>query len=112
MEVKKVLFDSLKGKHTFGQLINLFKYYYGKKKTIVNWDPIYISIFPSYRCNLSCDMCLTHSKKFDNPYGQQPCKDMDFELFKEIVDRYKSALAVNLIGNGEPLFNKDLFKND
>lgn len=109
MEVRKVLFDSIKGKHTSGQILNLFKYFYGEKKTVVNWDPIYISVFPTYICNLSCDMCLTHSTKFENPFGQKPCKDMDFVNFKQVLDRYKNVLAVNLIGNGEPLLNKDLF---
>jgi MoaA/NifB/PqqE/SkfB family radical SAM enzyme len=55
-------------------------------------------------------MCLTHSRKFSNPWGQKPGKDMDFELFKQVLIRYKNALIVNLIGNGEPLFNKDLFR--
>ncbi len=110
MEVREVLFDFLKGKHTPGQMFNLFKYFTGRKKGIVSWEPIYISVFPTLRCNLSCDMCLTHSKKFDNPFGQKPCKDMDFELYKQILTRYKNALAVNLIGNGEPLFHKDLFR--
>lgn len=110
MEVGGVLFDFIKGKHTLGQMLNLFKYFCGKKKEVVNWEPIYISVFPTFRCNLTCDMCLTHSKKFKNPFGQKPGKDMDFELFKQVLIRYKNALAVNLIGNGEPLFNKDLFR--
>lgn len=110
MEAREVLFDFVKGKHTLGQMLSLFKYFCGKKKIVVNWNPIYISVFPTFRCNLSCDMCLTHSTKFRNPFGQKPCKDMNFELFKQILDRYKNAMAVNLIGNGEPLFNEDLFR--
>lgn len=110
MTVMKVLLDFLKGKHTLGQMLNLLKYFGGKKKSIVNWDPIYISVFLTHRCNLSCDMCLTHSTKFSNPFGQKPCKDVDFELFKQILDRYKNAQSVNLIGNGDPLLHKDLFK--
>lgn len=109
MAAKDVLFEFLKGKHTLGQMLNLFTYLRGKKKSVVNWDPIYISVFLTYRCNLSCDMCLTHSTKFSNPYGQKPTKDIDFELFKQILKRYKNAISVNLIGNGEPLLNKDLF---
>ncbi len=109
MKVREVLFDFLKGKHRLGQMLNLFKYFCGKKKDVVNWNPIYISVFPMFKCNLSCDMCLTHSKKFKNPFGQKPSRDVDFEVFKRILNRYKNALAVNLIGNGEPLLNKDLF---
>lgn len=110
MEVGEVFFDFVKGKHTFGQMLNLFKYFWGKKKEVVNWEPIYISVFPTFRCNLRCDMCLTHSKKFKNSFGQKPGKDVDFELFKEILNRYKNALAVNLIGNGEALLNQDFFR--
>ncbi len=110
MEVKEVLFDFVQGKKTMGQMLNLFKFFCGNKKDIVNWDPLYISVFPTFRCTLSCDMCLTHSTKFENPYGQKPCKDIDFEHFKQVLDTYKNALAVNLIGNGEPLLNKDFFR--
>ena len=109
MEAAEVLLNFIKGEHTFGQMFNLVKYFFGKKTSAVNWDPIYISIFPTLKCNLNCDMCITHSKKFENPYGQQPSKDIEFELYKQILDKYKNALAVNLIGNGEPLLCKDLF---
>jgi MoaA/NifB/PqqE/SkfB family radical SAM enzyme len=110
MAAIEILADFLKGRHTLGQMVNLAKYSFSKKKSVVNWDPIDISIFITVRCNLSCDMCLTHSTKFSNPWGQKPTKDVDFELFKQILARYKNALTVNLIGNGEPLLHKDLFK--
>jgi len=110
MEPRRVLFDFIKGKHTPSQMLNLSKYLLSNKKEVVNWDPIYISVFPTFECNLSCDMCLTHSTKISNPFGQKPCKDMDFKLFKQVINKYKKALAVNLIGNGEPLLNKDLFR--
>jgi MoaA/NifB/PqqE/SkfB family radical SAM enzyme len=110
MEALEVITDFLKGKHTPGQMLNAARYFFGRKQGIVDWQPIYISVFPTLNCNLNCDMCITHSKKFANPYGQQPTKDIDFELFKQILDRYKNSLAVNLIGNGEPLLHKDLFR--
>jgi MoaA/NifB/PqqE/SkfB family radical SAM enzyme len=110
MEVREVLADFLKGGHTFGQMFNLVKYATSKKQSVVKYDPIYISIFPTLRCNLNCDMCITHTRKFINPYGQQPSRDLDFDLFKQVLKRYRNALAVNLIGNGEPLFHKDIFR--
>lgn len=110
MKTRKVLFNFFKGKHTLHQMSNALKYFCGKKKQVLNWDPIYISVFPTTKCNLSCDMCLTHSTKKSNPFGQKPTKDMNFEMFKEILNKYNNALAVNLFGNGEPLLNKDLFK--
>lgn len=110
MTAMKVLLDFLKRKHTSGQMLNLFKYFCGEEEGVVNWDPIHLSVFLTYRCNLSCDMCLTHSTKFENPFGQKPCKDVNFELFKQILNRYKNAVSLNLIGNGDPLLHKDLFK--
>jgi MoaA/NifB/PqqE/SkfB family radical SAM enzyme len=91
-------------------MYNAAKYFFGRKTGIINWEPIYISIFPTLTCNLNCDMCITHSKKFANPYGQQPSKDIDYELYKKILDKYKNSLAVNLIGNGEPLLHQYLFR--
>jgi len=55
-------------------------------------------------------MCLTHSRRHENIFGQKPCKDMDFETFKRILNVYKNALVVTLTGNGEPLMNDDFFK--
>ncbi len=110
MPAKEVLIEFLKGEHTLGQMLNLFKYRCGKKQSVVNWDPIFITTYLTTRCNLSCDMCLTHSREFSNRYGQKPIKDMDFDLFKQILNRYKNAIKVYLIGNGEPLLNKDLFR--
>jgi len=107
MGAKQILSEFIQGKHTLGQMLNLVKYSVGKKEITVNWDPIIISTFITYKCNFNCDMCLTHSKKFSNPFGQKPTRDMDFELFKQILNRYKNALTVNLIGNGEPLLHKD-----
>lgn len=105
-----IILNCLKGKYSSAQIINLIKYLFGKRKKIVSWKPIYISIACSYRCNLQCDMCLTHSKKHDNLYGQKPCRDMDFETYKQVLNKYNKALVVNLIGCGEPLLNKDFFQ--
>lgn len=81
------------------------------KKTKVFYLPPHISIFPSYDCTLSCKMCLTHSSIIpDNPYKYKGAKMMSFELFKDIITRYRTTWNVSFIGNGEPLLNKDIFK--
>lgn len=110
MRAEKVLLDCMMGRHKAGQVINLIKYVTSDKKIIIDWEPISVSAFPTFKCNFSCDMCLTHSTKFENPNGQRPCCDMDLALFKSVLKKYKNAIMVSLIGNGEPLFNKDLFK--
>ncbi len=35
---------------------------------------------------------------------------MSFEVFKNIVDYYKEAVNISLVGSGEPLLNADFFK--
>ncbi len=104
------MFELISRKHTVGQVINLLKYKFGAKGDVLYFDPIYISFFLTYKCNLSCNMCLTHSNKFINPYGQKPTNDMDLQLFKQVLHKYKNALIISLVGNGEPLLNKDLFQ--
>lgn len=101
----------LKTNHTFAQKINYIKYLFSPKKVILNYDPITISIVPTGRCTLSCDMCPTHSKIIPNsyPYIQEPVKDMDIQTFKQIIDRFHKALNVHIIGSGEPMLNKDFF---
>ena len=37
-------------------------------------------------------------------------KEIDIEMFRQIIDRYRNALEVHIIGSGEPLLNADLFK--
>lgn len=107
---RSIILNCLKGKYSFAQIINLFGYALGRKRPVVPWQPLYLTIFTTYKCNLNCDMCLTHSHKHANLYGQKPTKDMDFNTFKEILDRYHKAVVVNLTGNGEPLLNADFFK--
>ena len=90
--------------------MNLLRYSFGRNREAPAWRPVNISVSPTCRCNFSCDMCLTHSAKKSNPFGQKPGRDMDFALFSRILDRYRNALSVDIIGNGEPLLNKDLFR--
>jgi len=105
--------SSLIGRHTFGQIVNATKYFLFinfHKTSQVNWDPITLAIFPTYNCTMHCDMCLTHSTKFNNIYGQKPSKDMDIQFFDKILERYSNSLYILIIGNGEALLNKDFFK--
>jgi len=105
-----ILFNYVRGKHSPGQIVNVCKYLLGKKRPCVSWEPIYLTAFTTHRCNLSCDMCLTHSRKHGNVHGQKPCKDMAYETFQQIVNKYPKALIITLTGNGEPLLNRDFFR--
>lgn len=102
----------LSGKNTFTQVTNYIKYRLSRKnKEVVNYKPIRLGIFTVYECNLRCHMCLTHSPLIpDNPYKYKGARQMDFEMFEDIIKRFKAALGCCFIGNGEPLLCRDLFK--
>ena len=102
----------ISGKNSFVQVHNYIKYrVFKKNKDIVNYRPIRLGIFTRYECNLNCHMCLTHSPLVpDNPYKYKGAREMDFEMFKDIIKRFRTALGCCFIGNGEPLLCRDLFK--
>ncbi|KHD06429.1 hypothetical protein PN36_17440 [Candidatus Thiomargarita nelsonii] len=101
---------------TLGQFLNKLQYKlwhkYAKDRTIIPWQPLALSIVATGLCNLKCTMCPTHSTLIPKDYKwrQTTLKNMDFETFKLIVDRFNQAISVQIIGSGEPLLNKDLFK--
>jgi MoaA/NifB/PqqE/SkfB family radical SAM enzyme len=98
--------------HTLGQKINYIRYLFSKRSKKLDYDPVTISIVGTTRCTLSCDMCPTHSGIVPDeyPHKQKNVKDMDFAMFKEVIDKFKNALTVHIIGSGEPLLNGDFFK--
>jgi MoaA/NifB/PqqE/SkfB family radical SAM enzyme len=98
-------------KFTVGQILNNLKYRYSSRKPVLNYDPVVLSVHATSNCTLSCDMCQTHSRKIPQEYyHHEGSRDIDFETFKQFVDRFKNATTVSLIGTGEPLLNKDFFK--
>ena len=112
MKKIKALISLFMSRHTLHQKLNYLNYLYSKKGKILRFQPITISIVPTGRCTLNCDMCPTHSKKIPDDYHhvQKPTRDMSFDTFKKVVDKFNKALNVQIIGSGEPLLNKDFFK--
>ena len=102
----------MRADHTLAQKVNYLKYLFSKKGEILRYDPVTISIVATTRCTLSCDMCPTHSSftPRDYPHTQKNVKDIDFEMFEQIIERFKKATEVHIIGAGEPLLNKDFFR--
>lgn len=98
--------------HTLAQKSNYLRYLFSRKAEVLWYEPITISIVATSRCTLACDMCPTHSGRVPDDYthAQQSIKDMDLASFKEIIDRFKSAATVHIIGSGEPILNKDFFR--
>lgn len=98
--------------YTAGQKVNYLKYLFSSGSEVLEYDPLTISIVATGRCTLGCDMCPTHSRIVpkDYKYIQKNAKDIDFTLFTDIIGRFKNALTLQIIGSGEPLLNKDLFR--
>lgn len=61
-----------------------------------------INLFPTYKCNLRCEMCDLWSEPNDN--------DLSLDEIKLMLNEAKQIGAHRLkIGGGEPLINNDLF---
>lgn len=76
------------------------------------FKPHTLSLVSTGRCNLKCDMCPTHSKVIpdDYPWVQNPTSDISLETFKKFAARFPEATTVSIIGQGEPILNKEFFE--
>lgn len=108
---KDIIYTIL-GPYTISQKMNYIKYSLSKPGEQLRYDPLTISVVATGKCTLACDMCPTHSRVVpkDYAYIQSPTKDLSFEDFKKVVDKFHNALNVHIIGSGEPLLNKDFFR--
>lgn len=61
----------------------------------------FIQIEPTTRCNYNCVFCCGR-------YMQQ--KDMDFDVFKRVVDEYKDVVEFQIQGEGEPMLHPQFFE--
>ena len=112
MKLKRGLTNIILSNHTLGQRLNYLKYIFSNRGEVVRYDPVTISIVATTRCTLSCDMCPTHSRiaSEDYKHAQKNIKDMDLAMFRDMIDRFRKATTVHIIGSGEPLLNKDFFE--
>lgn len=66
--------------------------------------PSHLIVEGTARCNLKCPMCPRQLQDF-------PAQDMDWDLFRKIVDEGKDYLEFVIpFGGGEPLLGKDIFR--
>ncbi len=80
---------------------NLLKAYL-RGDTVLSGLPLSIILSSTSRCNLKCPMCPRAISEFANV-------DIDFELFKKIVDEGKELFEFVIPqGGGEPLLNPQL----
>ena len=112
MDMLREIAKTMLSGHTVRQKWNYLRYRASHKKEVLGYGPVTISIVATSRCTLACDMCPTHSGLVpkDYMYAQNNMKDMTFGMFKEMIDAFKDALTINIIGSGEPLLNKDFFR--
>lgn len=83
--------------------VSLFKDYI-LGRPVLKGMPAELTIETTTRCNLRCPMCPRRELSLPNA-------DMDFDLFKKIVDETKDYLEfIWLHGYGEPLLCPDIFK--
>lgn len=111
IQVKQLVITNERHLRRLGQIVNFLKYRLSKKSILLKYEPITLSIAVTDRCNLNCDMCHAHSKHIGNfEFKHSPTKDVDFNLFKNFVDKFNKALNITMIGSGEPLLNNDFYK--
>lgn len=91
-------------KKVFFRLINFFKFYLSKKskKLSLNFLPVTMDIEPTTGCNFRCTMCQVSSPDFFS-------KNLDFEMFKKVIEDNNQLLKIKLQGMGEPLVNTKFF---
>jgi radical SAM protein with 4Fe4S-binding SPASM domain len=81
----------------------LLKSYVGRQ-SLVPGGPLTITIESTAKCNLLCPMCLR-----ERVYV--PPRDMDFSLFRKIIDEAESFLEFAVpYGMGEPLLNPEIYE--
>jgi radical SAM protein with 4Fe4S-binding SPASM domain len=75
-----------------------------KRNVVVNGLPVVINVEPTVRCNMNCKFCPPVLNKLKHRKG-----DMDFALFKKIIDELGNTLLfLNLYNYGEPLLHKNI----
>lgn len=62
--------------------------------------PRVLNIEPTTRCNFSCWYCIGRS---------MPQQDLSFEDFTQVLDHFPSLEAIAIVGEGEPILNKQFF---
>jgi radical SAM protein with 4Fe4S-binding SPASM domain len=86
------------------KLYNFIKFLISKKSKSLNLNylPITMDIEPTTGCNFRCTMCQVSSPNFIS-------KNLDYEMFKQVIDGNKQLLKIKLQGMGEPLVNNNFF---
>lgn len=97
--------------HSMVQIWNTAKYEIGKFRRFnspyLKYDPTYLVLFITIRCNLSCSMCAFQSPGWSRSILES--SDMPLDIFNHIIDRFSRATRLELTG-GEPFLHRDIFE--
>lgn len=95
--------------YTPTQLVNYLKYKANRrKKTVVNYRPLWMLIYVTDLCNLHCKMCPHHTTADSSNFSQAKKLNSDFislETLEFSFRKFPESYFVMLAGVGEPLLH-------
>jgi MoaA/NifB/PqqE/SkfB family radical SAM enzyme len=98
--------------HRPGQIVNTLRFAYhalrGFPVVRLPYEPTWLVLLITARCNLHCYMCSFKDSGTPNPIRTR-FRDMTMELFDLILDTYPRSIVVELSG-GEPLAHPGIFE--
>lgn len=98
----------IKTRPGISQIGNLLHYFFSRRREVLYYQPLYLFMAITDRCVMKCRMCQAHSAIMPDYKGKHPpLPDMSLNMFKRIVDHYKKAINISLVGSGEPLLNNE-----
>jgi len=107
----KPLYLALRGRRRMGQALNEMRYMLSARGERIGYAPVELALSITDRCTYECDMCLTHSTKVPaNEFRHRPAPDMPWEMFCDVIERFKNARILWIIGSGEPMLHADFFR--
>jgi MoaA/NifB/PqqE/SkfB family radical SAM enzyme len=97
--------------HRLDQIRNTLRFgyhaFHGFPTAQVPYDPLWLILFITTRCNLRCRFCQIWG--LDTRRKQPSFQEMKLNTFREILARFPKTIAVDFTG-GEPLLNPHLFE--
>jgi MoaA/NifB/PqqE/SkfB family radical SAM enzyme len=95
--------------HRLAQTLNTLHFSYhaltGFRSPVLDYQPPWLILFITLRCNLRCRQCLFKSPQSPNPRSFS--SEMTPGFLREILDRYSRAMSLSFAG-GEPFLHEDI----
>lgn len=88
-------------------LLNSIEYKRHKPSAMLKYSPLGITFWISDKCNLNCSFCLRNKDNSGLANKHDILEDMSLKTFKRILKIFPGAEYVGIIGQGEPLLNKE-----